>query len=490
MNCHIPNGPLTDSRPVATAASLGTLPDGTAIELVLADLLAPHSFIMGGTGAGKSSAIARICEIASEQGVPLLMLDPEGQFGALRHSCPGTIVIGSEGDIPLDVDRIEYVVEEGLRNRASLVLQLDELADPLQRKTVAKVLNALRTLPNEYWHHRLVIIDEVHIFAPQRGVCESSLPLAEVAARGRRRGVKLVCATQRFARVSKDLVSQCGNILVGKVNAATDRDAAIDTLGPRREDGARLQLLQRGCFIAMGPDFCPEPVELRILKPRTVLGNTLEIDSGHARPVLTGEALLEAMRAAHAGNAVGLSVAGGSSMSRANVGEGEGPLSVSNASAVQPGTMELCLALISAAPGKALPAIALPLLLRTDTTKRAVEQAIRQARRKRLITGCKKLAITASGDAALASASLGPNLLAERVGIIRIGITRQMKPILDIITSSDRWLSFAEIASISGYPETSRKLRRLLEQLGRAGLVHRRRGLFAPSPAYVALVAL
>lgn len=490
MNCQNPHGPATDSRQVATPATLGTLPDGNAVKLAVAELSASHSFIMGGTGAGKSSTIARFCEIASDQGVPLLVLDPEGQFEALRHSCPGTIVIGNEGDIPLNVDRIDYVVWEGLMNRASLVLQLHDLPEPLQCKTAAKVLDVLRTLPNEHWHHRLVVIDEVHIFAPQKGVCESSLPLAEVAARGRRRGIKLVCATQRFSRVSKDLISQFGNVLVGKVNAAADLDAAMNTLGLRREDAARLRLLERRCFIAMGPDLTPEPVELRILKPRTVLGKTLEIDSGYAQPVLTGEELLEAMRTAHAGNGAGRSASSGSHMPRANAGEGEGQPSVSSASAVQQGTIELCLALIAASPEKALPAIVLPLLLRADITKKAVEQAISQARRRRLITGRKKLVITASGKAAIASASLGPNLLAERVGMIRLGISRQMQAILDILTSSDRSLSFAEIASLGGYPETSRKMSRLLDQLGRAGLVHRRRGLCAPSPAYAALVSL
>src|SRR5690606_25316464 len=142
-------------------------------------------------------------------------VDPEGQYAPLRQSCPGTLVIGgTEADVPLSLEHVAAIVTEALRNRASIVLQIDECPLGEQREIVAAALGALMAMPQTCWHKRLIIIDEVHLFAPQRGMCESAGPIAEVAARGRRRGYYLVLATQRFARVSKDCITQCGNVLI------------------------------------------------------------------------------------------------------------------------------------------------------------------------------------------------------------------------------------------------------------------------------------
>ncbi len=486
--------PALEPLDVPGTALLGTFADGSALTMETAALSAPHTFAMGGTGAGKSSFICRRLELAHAEDIPFVVVDPEGQYGPLRDSCPGAIVIGGEdGDVPLSIESITDVAATAFRNHASIVVRLDGFSLSDQRKVVAKVLRVLMRMQKKYWSYRLVVVDEVHLFAPQRGRCESSHPIAEVAARGRRRGLRLVLATQRFARVDKDTVTQCGNLLVGKIDLSADLVPAAEALGLNRQEARRLLELDRGTFIARGPDLSVRPVEVRIRKPRTVLEGTLETRGTAAGQGLTGEALVAALLVAANGGAsdAGLEdsddIATGSGPS---AGQGRPVTSASPAAGQRDGIDMTILSLLASSPGRVVLAAALALLLRADATRAEIDAALADLRHRKLIAGRKALVMTAAGKDLLVGGAASSRIFAERIGAIRLALPKDALRALDALAAAGQLLPLSEIARRTGSAERSRKLRNLLARLARAGLVRKQRDLFAISHGYAALAGL
>ena len=138
----------------------------------------------------------------------------------------------------------------------------------------------------------------MHLFAPQQGKTESSGPLAELAARGRKRGYYLVFATQRFSRTAKDCTSQCHNLYVGLNTKAGEIDRATDELGLSKHQAGRLSKLKPGTFFATGPDISDEIAEITFEMPRTRLDTIIETESALSSPVLEGAELVDALCAA------------------------------------------------------------------------------------------------------------------------------------------------------------------------------------------------
>ena len=117
-------------------------------------------------------------------------------------------------------------------------------------------------MPNDFWHPAVVVIDEAHLLAPFGASSgagdhlrkESIAAVADVMGRGRKRGLIGLIATQRLARLSKSVVAEATNILIGRNVLDLDAARASEILGIQRRSGmARLRKLAPGEFIAVGP---------------------------------------------------------------------------------------------------------------------------------------------------------------------------------------------------------------------------------------------
>jgi hypothetical protein len=134
----------------------------------------------------------------------------------------------------------------------SLVLSLDSANQADTLLIVEVALSRLWTRAKAAWRERadqipeagagpdkrvptFIIIDEAHNFAPE----QSSNPLRErvtarlmqIASEGRKYGLYLVLATQRPTKLHKELVSECENICLLRVQADIETKFACDVLG-------------------------------------------------------------------------------------------------------------------------------------------------------------------------------------------------------------------------------------------------------------------
>ncbi len=259
--------------------TLGESPSGL-IKIDLETLIETRLLVTATSGGGKSGAIFQLCE-ACVPHVQTLILDPEGEFSPLRARFP-FVLVGPEGETPASVRTAKLLAQRLLELGASAIVDLYELPVHQRHEFVREFLDALVDAPKTLWPSSqargcLVIVDESHIFAPEKGQGESVAAgaMINMASRGRKRGFCLVAATQRLAMLSKTLAANCQNVLVGRTSQI-DQARAAETLhiSAKAEKDALWRELSRmpvGRFYAYGMAFAAAaPTEFQVRRAKTL----------------------------------------------------------------------------------------------------------------------------------------------------------------------------------------------------------------------------
>ncbi len=184
--------------------------------------------IWASSGRGKSFGVGVLCEELLAAGVPVVAIDPEGELYTLRERFRLLVLGGAHADLPLPSSEraaelaLARVLDEGL----GLVVDLsDQPTNRAQQEAALPFLERLWALLSERRAPAAVVVEEVHIFAPQSGASLTSDILHRFAKQGRKRGVLLVVASQRTQAVSKELMSQLNFPAIGGFEIERDYDA-------------------------------------------------------------------------------------------------------------------------------------------------------------------------------------------------------------------------------------------------------------------------
>lgn len=222
------------------------------VTMDLSKLIESRLLVQANSGGGKSWAIRRIIEQAFGH-VQIIVIDPEGEFGNLRGAYD-FVYVGKDGDAATEPRSAALLARRLLELKASSIIDLYELP-PQERKHFVKIFcDSLVNAPKELWHDVLVIIDEAHVFAPEKGESEALGAVIDLASRGRKRGFCAILATQRPAKLNKDAAAECNNKLVGRASLDIDRKRSGEELGfSSREQLLSLRDLEPGEFYAFGP---------------------------------------------------------------------------------------------------------------------------------------------------------------------------------------------------------------------------------------------
>jgi hypothetical protein len=239
---------------------------GAIAHVDLEELLATRLLVQGNSGSGKSHLLRRMLEGSAEQ-VQQIVIDPEGDFVTLA---------GPYGHVAIEA--ADYSLGEVARfatrcreHRTSVVLSLEGLEMEGQMRCAAAFLGALFDAPREHWFPALVVVDEAQIFAPAAGaevnedVRRGSLgAMTNLMSRGRKRGLAGIIATQRLAKLSKNVAAEASNFLMGRTFLDIDMARAADLLGMERRQAEAIRDLPRGAFLGLGPAISRRPVTVRI----------------------------------------------------------------------------------------------------------------------------------------------------------------------------------------------------------------------------------
>lgn len=249
-------------------ADYGRLITGKTFWLEIKRLIISKLLVMANSGGGKSWAIRKLVEIIYGH-TQIIILDAEGEFGTLRERMD-FILAGPDGDIQADPRYAEALARKVLELRSNLIVDLYELDKAKKVQFVALFLDAMTNAPKKLWHDVVLILDEAHGFAPEKGKAESLKAVQDFASKGRKRGFCLVLATQRLAKLNKDVAAECQNKLLGLANWKIDRQRAADELGLSEKDEIMtLRDMKPGDFYAVGPAFPRDVNRVKIGQVRT-----------------------------------------------------------------------------------------------------------------------------------------------------------------------------------------------------------------------------
>ncbi len=240
------------------------------VRLDLDVLLRTRLLLTASSGAGKSWLIRRLAEQLFGK-VQTIIIDPEGEFASLREKFD-FVLVGKGGETPADVRSAELIAHKLLELRASAVCDLYEMKPSERHRWVRLFLEALIDAPKKLWHSLVVIVDEAHVFCPEKGAGESEAAefMIALATRGRKRGFAAVFATQRLSKLRKDAAAELHNSLVGKTTLAADRDRAADEIGVERQKVIRdefstmIRVLRPGQFIGTGPAIADDRILIAV----------------------------------------------------------------------------------------------------------------------------------------------------------------------------------------------------------------------------------
>lgn len=232
---------------------IGTIVGGKALSIDLPRLVDTRMLIEGNSGGGKSWLIRLMVERAASS-VQIIILDPEGEFATLREKVDIALV-GQGGEVQTDVRAAALLARRLVEMRISAIVDLYELKLPDRRKYVRLFLESLMNVPRSEWHPLLVVIDEAHLFAPEKSAGESEATGAVIAlmSQGRKRGFAGIISTQRLSKLHKDVAAETNNVIIGRTWLDTDQQRAGDLLGMSKSDRAVLRDLEPGEFFAFGP---------------------------------------------------------------------------------------------------------------------------------------------------------------------------------------------------------------------------------------------
>jgi hypothetical protein len=227
------------------------------------ELIGSRAVIQGASGAGKTYAIRRILETTHGR-MQHIVFDVEDELFTLRERFDYVLIGGDGADAPLSEDTAGELATTLLELGVSAILQLNDLGLAGQRRVIANFLSGLMKAPRSLWHPVLVTLDEAHRYAPQSAPVESSEAIVNLATAGRKRGFGALFATQRLSQLSKDVLGQCPNRIMGRVDQALDRRVAADTLGFAASSAEAQSLMQLSHeFWVVGPAFASQPRRMR-----------------------------------------------------------------------------------------------------------------------------------------------------------------------------------------------------------------------------------
>ena len=245
---------------------MGVGPSGDPVSIDLEELLATRLLVQGNSGSGKSHLLRRLLERSAGQ-VQQVVIDPEGDFVTLADRY-GHVPVEAADHSERDIARLAARIRE---HRASIVLSLEGLEAEGQMRCAAAFLSGLFDAPRDHWYPAVVVVDEAQLFAPAVGgevaeeVRRASLTaMTNLMCRGRKRGLAGVIATQRLAKLAKNVAAEASNFLMGRTFLDIDMARAADLLGMERRQAEAIRDLSRGTFLALGPAISRRPIAVAI----------------------------------------------------------------------------------------------------------------------------------------------------------------------------------------------------------------------------------
>jgi len=228
-------------------------------ELDSQELITGRTLLCSISRYGKTWTARRIVEqVFGKTG--LILVDVEGEYSTLRDKFP-FLIIGK--DVPLVPESAEFLADQILEHDLSAIIdgsdpQLDVAAF---QEFLARFIDRFIAVETHARKPYLWILEEADELAPETGIARSIClgQVRKLVKKGGKRGLGTMVLTQRPAFVSKFVISQCPNKIIGRTEWPDDL-AVLRKFGripeklsdPESRDPYALKSLDRGEFYVTG----------------------------------------------------------------------------------------------------------------------------------------------------------------------------------------------------------------------------------------------
>lgn len=268
--------------------------------------LSQHIIVLGKTRSGKSSTMRLMVEKLLDDGKPVCILDPKGDWWGLKSSASGkragfpVVIFGGEhADVPINATAGAYVAELVATGNRPCIIDLGGWSVGDRTRFF---IDFASTLFRHTRGPRWLVIDECHNFAPQGKIMDPQAGQMlhwanRLASEGAGKGVTLISASQRPQKVTKDYVTSHETLIAMRVIHPLDRRAIEDWINgcPDAEKGKEvlrtLASMKRGQGWVWSPEigFGPVCVQFPLFKTY----DSFAAPSGEAVAKLSGWAAVD-----------------------------------------------------------------------------------------------------------------------------------------------------------------------------------------------------
>ncbi|MEM9369099.1 MAG: helicase HerA-like domain-containing protein [Planctomycetota bacterium] len=237
--------------------------------------------ILGRTGSGKTNTAVVMAEQMIAGGVPVAIIDPQGDWWGLRSKYSIAILGGSHADVPLEPTGGSIAADFVINERIPVLLDLFAMGEGEMVRFATDFAKRLWTKNRDALH---LFLDEADLFAPQKGVGADKAKCLgawqNVCRRGRSRGLGLTMITQRSAVINKDLLTQADPLVVHRMTAPQDLNAIaayVDHHGYGAE--FRKDITANVAKLPVGEAIVISPGEMEIRPTRVSVSKRKSFDS-------------------------------------------------------------------------------------------------------------------------------------------------------------------------------------------------------------------
>jgi hypothetical protein len=196
------------------------------LKLTANHFVSERTIILGQSGWGKGNAGALIAEHLLEHGLPMTVIDLEGEAWPFKELHRNLLVVGrsAHADREYRPEQMGRLAELSVEQGFSVVLDLSDYEEDEYYALLVPYLKSVWVTVGRRRTPYLLVIDEAHEYVPQNGKTPVKGLLIQMAKRGRKRGLGMITMSQETASVDNQLLKQTGIRILLPVSYAADFD--------------------------------------------------------------------------------------------------------------------------------------------------------------------------------------------------------------------------------------------------------------------------
>src|SRR6266571_3561965 len=174
--------------------------------------------VLGITGSGKTNTAAVLIEELLTQGLPMTIVDIEGEYWGLKQSYDLLIAGRSEhAELEIGPENAAHLANISVQRGISVILDLSDYTQDEQYDFLVAYFQSLWDVAGKERKPYQIILEEAHEWMPQGTRTPLKQLLTRIALRGRKRGLGIILMSQRSAKVEKDVLTQVPLLFLHKV---------------------------------------------------------------------------------------------------------------------------------------------------------------------------------------------------------------------------------------------------------------------------------